>query len=164
MHTAKYWIEKLDLKQHPEGGFYSETYRSKETIAQNALPDRYTSDHSFGTAIYFLLRSEDVSAFHRLKSDELWFFHLGSSVEVVFLTENGIESHILGADYEKGERLQLVIPANTWFGARVLTPDNNFVLVSCTVSPGFEFQDFELAQKEDLLAEFVGCKEVISQF
>ena len=87
MQTANYWIEKLNLKQHPEGGFYSETYRSKETISKDALPDRYTSNHSFGTAIYFLLRSEDVSAFHRLKSDELWFFHLGSPVEVVFLTE-----------------------------------------------------------------------------
>ena len=148
MNTAEYWIEKLNLKQHPEGGFYSETYRSKEAISISALPDRYISDHSFGTAIYFLLRSEDVSAFHRLKSDELWFFHLGSPVEVVFLTENGTESHILGTDFEKGERFQLVIPANTWFGARVLTPDS-FVLVSCTVCPGFEFQDFELGEKEE---------------
>jgi len=148
MNTALYWIEKLNLKQHPEGGFYSETYRSKETISKTALPDRYNCDHSFGTAIYFLLRSEDVSAFHRLKSDELWFFHVGSPVEVVFLTINGTESHVLGADFDKGEHLQLVIPANTWFGARVLTADS-FVLVSCTVCPGFEFQDFELGEKEE---------------
>jgi predicted cupin superfamily sugar epimerase len=163
MQTANYWIEKLNLKQHPEGGFYSETYRSNETISKDALPDRFTSDHSFGTAIYFLLRSEDVSAFHRLKSDELWFFHLGGSVEVVFLTDNGTQSYILGADFEKGEYLQLIIPANTWFGARVLTADS-FVLVSCTVCPGFEFQDFELAKKEDLLVEFPDCSEVIGRF
>lgn len=163
MKSAEYWIEKLNLKQHPEGGFYSETYRSKETISKDALPDRYTSDHSFGTAIYFLLRSEDVSAFHRLKSDELWFFHVGSPVEVIFLTANGTQSHILGTNFENGERLQLVITANTWFGARVLVPDS-FVLVSCTVCPGFEFQDFELAKKEELLAEFPESSEVIGRF
>jgi predicted cupin superfamily sugar epimerase len=163
MKSAEYWIEKLNLKQHPEGGFYSETYRSKETISKDSLPDRYTSDHSFGTAIYFLLRSEDVSAFHRLKSDELWFFHLGSPVEVVFLTETGAESRVLGTDFEKGEHLQLVIPANTWFGARVLT-DDGYVLVSCTVCPGFEFQDFELGKRGDLLVEFPGSSEVIGRF
>lgn len=155
MNTANYWIEKLNLKQHPEGGFYSETYRSTEAISKYGLPDRYNSDRSFGTAIYFLLRSEDVSAFHRLKSDELWFFHVGSPVEVIFLTANETQSHILGTNFEKGERFQLVIPANTWFGARVLKPDS-FVLVSCTVCPGFEFQDFELGKKGDfpLLSAF----------
>ena len=163
MQTASYWIEKLNLKQHQEGGFYSETYRSKEKIFKTVLPDRYNSDRSFGTAIHFLLRSEDVSAFHRLKSDELWFFHLGSPVEVVFLTENGIQSHVLGTDFEKGEYLQLVIPANTWFGARVLATDS-FVLVSCTVCPGFEFQDFELAKKEDLLGKFPDSSDVIARF
>jgi len=158
MQDAVFWINKLGLKAHPEGGFYNETYRSGEKISTSALPPRFSSDHSFGTAIYFLLRSEDISAFHRIKSDELWFFHAGSPVEVFFLTENGVEVHLLGNTEEAS--FQLLVPANAWFGAKVIDA-NSFTLVSCTVSPGFEFEDFELAKRHDLFLEFPDQEELI---
>lgn len=160
MQEAAFWIDKLGLKAHPEGGFYTETYRSTETISKAALPERFASNHCFGTAIYFLLRSEDISAFHRIKSDELWFFHVGSPVAVYFLSEKGLERHLLGLDGNGS--FQLVVPANTWFGAKVLQPAS-FSLVSCTVSPGFEFQDFELANRHDLLLEFPQHESMIKE-
>lgn len=159
MQDATFWINKLGLKRHPEGGFYVETYRSGEKVAGSALPSRFKSDHTFGTAIYFLLRSEDISAFHRIKSDELWFFHAGSSVDVYFLTEQGMERHRLG---NSEAAFQLVVPANTWFGAKVVD-GGSFTLVSCTVSPGFEFEDFELASRHDLLSQFPQHEQVVRE-
>ncbi len=160
MQNTEYWIEKLNLKQHPEGGFYTEMYRSTEFIPKTVLPNRFENDHCFGTAIYFLLRSEDISAFHKIKSDELWFFHAGSAVEVVFLDQFGTHSYFIGSDFEKGESFQLVVPANTWFGAKVIQP-NSYVLVSCTVSPGFEFQDFELGNRAELIHQFPESEKTI---
>lgn len=160
MKDAAYWIEKLNLRPHPEGGFYSETYRSTETILENGLPNRYGTPRSFATAIYFLLRSEDISAFHRIKSDELWFFHAGSTVEVSMLTKSGLEVFLLGPEYEKGQNFQLLVPSNTWFGAKVIASES-FALVSCAVSPGFAFEDFELAKRPELLMEFAKHRAVI---
>lgn len=160
MQDATFWINKLGLKPHPEGGFYVETYRASEKVAGAALPARFKSDHTFGTAIYFLLRSEDISAFHRIKSDEIWFFHVGSPVNVYFLTEQGLEVHRLGND--ENASFHLVVPAHTWFGAKVVD-STSFTLVSCTVSPGFEFEDFELAIRHDLLSEFPQHEEAIRE-
>jgi uncharacterized protein len=163
MLLASDWIEKLQLKPHPEGGFYSETYRSQEHVSQQSLPSRYGGYRSFGTAIYFLLRSEDISTLHRLKSDEMWFFHAGSALEVVFLGENGVSKHLVGTKPEHGQHWQLLVPANTWFGARVLEP-NSFALVSCVVFPGFDFADFELAERQNLLGQFPQHQEIILSF
>ena len=162
METAAFWIEQLSLKAHPEGGFYSETYRSDETIPQEALPSRYASAHSFSTAIYFLLRSQDISAFHRITSDELWFFHTGSPVQVHFLGQEGIQSFVLGPNVQKGQRFQLLVPKGTWFGAEVLEKES-YTLVSCTVAPGFAFEDFELASRHDLLVKFPSNKDIIER-
>ena len=160
MKDAAFWIEKLNLQPHPEGGFYSETYRSKEIILENGLPKRYGSPRSFGTAIYFLLRSEDISAFHRIKSDELWFFHTGSATEICCLSHEGVKTIYLGSEYEKGQSFQLLVPANTWFGARVVTSES-FALLSCTVAPGFAFEDFELGERTKLVMEFPESRSVI---
>src|SRR5688572_30924599 len=152
MQTADYWIHHLNLAPHPEGGFYRETYRSKENIQLCGLPSRFPSPRSFSTAIYFLLRSQDRSLFHRIKSDELWHFHAGSTLRLYVLQQNVLTEFRLGDNLENGDSLQVVIPANAWFGAKVISPDA-YTLSTCTVAPGFNFKDFELADRERLLQE-----------
>ncbi|MBL7858511.1 MAG: cupin domain-containing protein [Cyclobacteriaceae bacterium] len=160
MQTAEYWIGHLQLKPHPEGGFYRETYRSAESIPATGLPSRFEGSRSFSTAIYFLLRSGDRSLFHRIKSDELWHFHAGTSLSIFVLHEQGLTIHRLGSDPEKEEALQIVIPAGSWFGAQVNEP-NSYTLSGCTIAPGFDFHDFELASRKKLIEEFPAHRSVI---
>jgi predicted cupin superfamily sugar epimerase len=160
MKPAEYWINHLNLHAHPEGGFYKETYRSQETIPDKALPDRFNSDRNFSTAIYFLLRSEDRSMFHRIKSDELWHFHAGTSLSIYVLMNDELKIYTLGNEPDKGQSLQIVIPANSWFGAKV-NGESSYTLAGCTVAPGFDFQDFELADRAILLKEFPHHLDVI---
>ncbi len=160
MPSAEYWIKHLDLIAHPEGGFYKETYRAKEVIGTHGLPDRFAAARNFSTAIYFLLRNEDKSMFHRIKSDELWHFHAGGCLSIYVLTNNGLTTYKLGSDPERGESLQVVIPANCWFGAKV-HDGNAYTLAGCTVAPGFDFQDFEMADRNQLLEAFPAHVEII---
>ena len=161
MHPPEYWISNLQLLPHPEGGFYKETYRSSEIINLPGLPARFTAPRNFSTAIYFLLRSQDKSLFHRIKSDELWHFHSGSVLKIYVLTDKGLNLLELGNELEKGQSLQVTIPANCWFGAKVTSPDT-YVLSSCTVAPGFHFNDFELADRQALLNKFPDLQEIIN--
>ena len=151
-------VERLGLQEHPEGGFYKETYRSNQTIETDKNVFRNIS-----TAIYFLLENENISLFHRIKSDELWFFHQGEALEIVFIKEGVLNTIILGNNLENGKMVQATIPANTWFASRVKNL-NGYSLVSCTVAPGFDFADFELAKREDLINEFPNLKETIEKF
>lgn len=160
MHTAEFWIEHLNLQEHPEGGYYLQTYRSSETIGKTSLPSRFGGDRTFSTAIYFLLRSHDKSLFHRIKSDEIWHFYEGSPLTLYVLNEDGISLHKLGDHPERGESLQLVIPANAWFGATVDEP-SRYTLSGCTVAPGFDFADFELANRKILTAQFSEYEKII---
>ncbi len=162
MNTAGYWINHLKLLEHPEGGFYRETYRSDEKLKSDLLPNRYVGDRNFSTAIYFLLRSQDRSVFHRIKSDELWHFYQGSTLLIYMLTDQGLKVHRLGANVAEGDSLQILVPANCWFGAMVNTPDS-YALCGCTVAPGFDFQDFEMARKDTLLATYPEQSEIISR-
>ena len=161
MRSAEYWINHLQLLPHPEGGFYKETYRSHESIEKSDLPSRFGGNRNFSTAIYFLLRSEDKSVFHRIKSDELWHFHSGSVLLIYVLTPNGVEILKLGDDLEDGQSLQVTVPANCWFGAKVSLP-NTYVLSTCTVAPGFDFNDFELADRKTLLKNFPNQRALIT--
>ena len=161
MRPAEYWIKQLQLLPHPEGGFYKETYRSNENIQLPGMPSRFTAPRSLSTAIYFLLRSQDKSLFHRIKSDELWHFHSGSVLHIYVLNHKGVDILKLGNDLENGQSLQVTIPANCWFGAKVTSPDT-YVLSSCTVAPGFDFSDFELADRQTLLTEFPDLREIIT--
>jgi predicted cupin superfamily sugar epimerase len=145
--TALYWIEQLDLLPHPEGGYYKEMYRCTEEIS---VPG---GKRNISTAIYFLLEGKNKSHFHRLKSDELWFFHEGAALEIFCLTEDKLVRILLGKNMEKGERLQAVIPAGVWFASKVKN-ETGYVLVSCTVAPGFDFKDFELGKRVDLLTAY----------
>lgn len=154
---ADYLINKLELVRHPEGGYFKETYRSADFIINSEKKSRNLS-----TAIYFLLENTDKSHFHRIKSDELWFFHEGNPLEILYI-ENGIlKRTILGNDLSAGHQAQAIIPANTWFGSRILN-GKGYGLVSCTVSPGFDFQDFEMAKKVNLYAEFPDLQEIIEE-
>lgn len=139
-------VTKFNLQAHPEGGFYSETYRSDQLTA--------SQDRNLVTCIYFLLTSENVSNFHRIKSDEMWFFHEGSSLTVHTLDpQNGHLQHAVGNEIQKGQTPQLVVPKNTIFGSSV-TDENSYSFVSCVVAPGFDFNDFELFTRDVLLEEY----------
>lgn len=162
MHSADYWINHLQLLPHPEGGFYRETYRSPGNILPSSLPAQFNGARSISTAIYFLLRSQDRSMFHRIKSDELWHFHAGSSLTIYVLAMSGLITHKLGLAIENGENPQVVIPAGCWFGASVNEPDH-YTLTSCTVAPGFYFSDFQLAHRDALIQEFPDQDALITQ-
>ena len=160
MHAVDYWIKNLSLRAHPEGGFYKETYRAEETIAAQSLPARFEGERNFSTAIYFLLRSQDRSVFHRIKSDELWHFYQGSTLSIYILTDRGLVIKKLGNNLLHGESPQVVVPANCWFGATVEEPEA-YALCGCTVSPGFDFHDFEMADRAKLLKKYPGYEKEI---
>ncbi len=163
MTTAAQWIETLQLQRHPEGGWYRETYRSPERIPADALPDRFGGARSFATAIYFLLEGGDFSAMHRIRSDELWFFHAGSPLVITAIAPDGtLSRQTIGCDPAGSAFPQALVPAGSWFGARLLDPAS-YALVSCTVAPGFDFADFELAHRYDLLALYPHHDAVIAE-
>ena len=148
------YIDLLGLEPHPEGGFYKEVYRSEDTVSNG--------DRNLMTSIYFLLTSENVSKFHRIKSDELWFYHAGSPLVVHTLDENGHHEHVVGNDVQNNIFPQFLVPKNTIFGSTVLEA-NSFSLVSCVVAPGFDFRDFELFDKKYLLNLFPNESKIIDR-
>jgi predicted cupin superfamily sugar epimerase len=165
MHPeAKKYIEKLQLKPHPEGGYYKEIYRSGEIILPEGLPSRFRRGRNISTSIYFMLVGSQVSNFHKLKSDEIWHFYDGSGV-IIFVIDNSgkLSEYRVGKNLEKREVLQVVIKNNHWFAAELIDK-TSFCLVGCTVSPGFDFEDFELAKREELLEIFPQHNELIKRF
>ncbi len=157
------WIDRLDLRPHPEGGYFRETYRATGSIAREALPAAYDGPRAFATAIYFLLPSDHVSALHRLRSDELWLFHAGSALTITSIAADGtLVEAAVGGDPARGEHLQLSVAAGCWFGAVVEAPDS-FALVGCVVAPGFEFADFELGDRAALVRRFPQHRGVIER-
>jgi uncharacterized protein len=160
---AQYWIEKLKLRQHIEGGHYREIYRSHLVIPQNALPPGFSGDRNASTSIYFLLRSGSYSSFHRILSDEIWHFYAGGCLLIYEITVQGIlRIHRLGGNPEKDESFQIVIDAGSWFAAK---PDigTEYALVGCTVAPGFDFADFELAKENELSKQFPMYRDLIQE-
>lgn len=161
MADAQYWINHLNLKPHPEGGFFRESYRSSVVIPEPALPTTFRGPRRASTAIYFLLVGEDFSALHRLTADEVWHFYAGSTLLVHSIDPNGDYTVIrLGQNAQANEQFQCVLLAGHWFGSRLESPDA-YALVGCTVAPGFEFSDFEMARRADLLARYPQHKDVI---
>ena len=153
MHPkAKQYIKQLQLKKHPEGGYFREVYRSGERILPTHLPKRYKSSRNFSTSIYFLLEGRQFSSFHLLQSDELWHFYDGSSVLLYIINQKGeLTVKKLGRDQDS--ELQLTIEKQNWFAAE-LEDKKSFALFGCTVSPGFEFEDFELGKRDELIKKF----------
>jgi predicted cupin superfamily sugar epimerase len=161
---AAYWINKLKLEPHPEGGFFYQTYRADLILPKDALPPQFTGSRAASTAIYFLLDGENFSAFHRLHSDELWHFYIGASLVVHLIDANGAYSEIqIGRNPEADEVLQAAVKAGCWFASRVKEA-KSFALVGCTVSPGFDFEDFELEKREELARRYPQYRDVIERF
>lgn len=156
-------VKELDLLPHPEGGYYKETYRSDVQIKQAHLPEKFNGDRNYATAIYFLLTSDNFSAFHRIKQDELWHFYSGSPLYVHVIDKVGnYKRHEVGLELQKGQRPQLLVEKGCWFASSV-KESNNYSLVGCTVSPGFDFEDFELAKRAELVKEYPQHASIIEQ-
>jgi len=151
--TAGELIKQLNLVRHPEGGWFCESYRSDESVSGDALPERFGGRRAFSTAIYFLLESGDISVMHRLKSDEIWHYYAGSSLSIhVILPDGSYQLYCLGGDLGSGDQYQVVVRSGCWFGAE--PAGGEFSLAGCTVSPGFDFADFEMADRRELSARY----------
>ncbi|CBZ02611.1 cupin domain-containing protein [Clostridium botulinum] len=162
MKDANYFIEKLDMIAHPEGGYYKESFISAENITDSDLTTTFDDKRILWTSIYFLLRNGEVSNFHRLKSDEMWYYHSGSPLTIYMITPEGeLITEQLGLDIEKGEKPQVLVPKNYIFGSAM--NNKGYALVGCMVSPGFEFRDFELFERDTLLNLYPKYKETIEK-
>lgn len=158
---AAEWVKALGLMRHPEGGWYRETYRSAETLARAHLPGRFTGDRAFSTTIYYLLEAGDFSALHRIRQDEGWHFYDGWPLELHLLSPAGEHSRVLlGRDPERGLFPQAVAPAGWLFGA---ASTGEYSLLGCTVAPGFDFADFEMPARAQLLAAHPRHAELIGR-
>jgi predicted cupin superfamily sugar epimerase len=162
MLTSHDIISALNLKPlSMEGGFYRETYRSPEKISRDALPERYQSDKSFSTAIYYLLTPDTFSEIHRLATDEIFHFYLGDPVTMLLLYPDGRSSVVtIGQDIIAGEHVQYTIPAGTWFGL-TLSPEGKFALMGTTVAPAFDFSDYESGSSTELLEKYPDQSDLI---
>lgn len=157
MRSAKYWIDQLGLEPHPEGGYFRETYRSTLEIA----PQGFDGNRAVSTGIYFLLTEGNFSAFHKIKSDEMWHFYAGDPIHIYVIHPDGrLEEIVLGLELENGQVPQAVVPANGWFASKTTGP---YGLVGCTVAPGFDFQDFEMADRSTLVGSYPAHVQIINQ-
>lgn len=157
-------IKKLDLSPHPEGGFFKEIYRSTIRIAPGHLPHGYKSERRLATSIYYMLVKYQYSKFHRIRSDELWYYHQGCGLKIHEVDKEGNKHiHFLGTNIEKGEKPQVLIPAGNVFAAE-LTNKDAFGLYGCMVSPGFDYADFELFEEDDLSNTYPQHKELFQKF
>ena len=152
------------LVPHPEGGFYRETYRAGEMISKGNLPDHYQGgERHYSSAIYYLLREGEMSRLHRLVSDEVWHFYLGGPLTIAEIRDGGrVEEIVLGSHPALGQQQQHVVRGGTWFGAY---PHGGaeYSFVGCTVAPGFDFADFEIGDRQELIQEFPTAREVIER-
>ena len=149
-HPATYWIDRLQLTSHIEGGSFREYYRSPLLLDSPPHKEKRSS----ATGIYFLLQQRQFSAFHRIASDELWHFYYGDPLQVFELEQNGkLVIHQLGNQPEQGQQFQCLVKAGNWF-ASAPAPGSEYSLCGCTVSPGFDYADFQLAPRQALLSQF----------
>jgi predicted cupin superfamily sugar epimerase len=159
---AARWIARLELAPHPEGGWYRQTYRSPLMLPSAALP-AYGGDRAAATTIYFLLSGDEFSALHRLRSDEGWHFYAGSPLAVHVINPKGAYRQILlGSDPDAGQAFQAVVPGGCWFGSSLLHP-GTYALAGCTVAPGFEFADFEMANRRELVSLYPEHRDIITR-
>ena len=162
MDRADQLIEILKLAEHPEGGYFRETYRS-EGVWTAPGGDEFPNGRAYSTAIYYLLKGDDRSKLHRVKSDELWHFYEGSAATIHVLHPGGrYEALHLGDALRKGQRFQHTVPAGCWFGVTVDDPAG-YILAGCTVAPGFDFKDFEMGDREQLKQAFPEHKDIIER-
>ena len=160
---SKEIIEKLKLEAHPEGGYFYENYRSAGKVHSSDLWDGAEGLRNFSTGIYFLLDKKQFSAFHRIKQDEMWHFYSGSTLLLHMINDKGIYKLIkIGDNIKDDQFFQYVVPSGTWFASEVENK-NSFSFCGCTVSPGFDFRDFEMPNRKKLLSKFPNQKKIISR-
>ena len=164
MISAQEIIELLGMQPlRVEGGYFAETYKCQELIPRKALPTRYHGKRSFGTSIFYLLTPDEVSALHRLESDEIFHFYLGDPVTMLQLHPDGSNDVVtLGQDIRSGQQLQVVVPRGTWQGS-LLNEGGEFALLGCTVAPGFEYSDYEAGLGGDLVKEYPEQEDLIAR-
>ena len=156
-YNAQYWIDTLALEPHPEGGYYREVYRSSGSFTPNEIG----AERTYATSIYFLIERDNVSHFHSIKQDELWFYHAGAALSVYAISSSGaLDEMVIGRETNKGQVLQAVIPAGAIFGSK---STGDYSLVSCVVAPGFDFRDFILYPKKDLMERFPELLDIIQE-
>lgn len=153
IQNATYYIDQLKLQAHPEGGYFKETYRSSGCIDGTLLREQFSGERNYSTAIYYLLQQGDFSAYHRIKSDECWHFYAGGTLLIHVIHQNEYSLIKLGTNLSAGECFQYVVPAGAWFASEPAA-DSPFSLVGCTVAPGFDFSDFEMADRKAMLYTF----------
>ncbi|MGH4124449.1 MAG: cupin domain-containing protein [Clostridium sp.] len=160
MYSSQYFIDTLNMEAHPEGGFYKSSFCSCENISSNNLKTKFEGERTLWTSIYFLLRDGEISSFHRLKSDEMWYYHAGSPLTIYMISPNGeLTTKQLGLNIENGETPQFLVPKNYIFGSAMNIP--GYSLVGCMVSPGFDFKDFEIFERDTLLNKYSQHKDII---
>lgn len=161
--SANYYITQLGLSAHVEGGAFKEIYRSSLVLPKDLLTPEHGGDRNAMTSIYFLLQYGEFSAFHRIASDELWHFYDGGGLCIYEIDRSGVMTrHLLGKDIAAGERPMVCIKAGSWFGSRV-EETGSYTLCGCTVAPGFDFADFELADREVLTGLYPQHTGIISE-
>lgn len=162
-HTAEEYIAQLGLAKHIEGGYFKELYKNSRTINRVDSTADGEAERTLSSTIYYLLKSGQVSRFHKLQSDELWFFHAGSPLCIHTINAEGnLATLTLGLSVDQGEQPQVLIPAGTIFGAEV-SEKNSFTLVSCMVSPGFDYHDFYLYTADELTKQFPAHSTIITR-
>ena len=163
MLSAKRIIETLNLIPHPEGGYFKENYRSKGVIKNNSLDFDADGERNYSTSIYFLLNENDFSAFHKIRQDEIWHFYAGSTLLLHTINPNGNYNLIrIGNNLENGDFFQFVVPAGTWFASEVENK-TSYSFCGCTVSPGFDFRDFEMPSGKTLSKIYPEHQEIIKR-
>ena len=161
--TAQQIIHKFNLTEHPEGGYFKETYRSNGIIKNENLTTDFIGDRNYSTSIYFLLTSDKFSAFHKINQDEIWHFYKGTTLKLHMISPTGDYSFVLiGNNLEQNEQPQFVVPATYWFAAEVIE-SNSYAFTCCTVAPGFDFNDFVLPKREKLVQLFPQHVEIITK-
>jgi len=158
-------IELLDLKPLPrEGGYYRETYRSVRSVSVRNASGRSEVERSLSTAIYYLITPDSFSALHRLPGDEIFHFYYGDPVTMVVLhPDGGMETYIMGLNFAAGERPQSVAPGGAWQGMR-LVEGGVFALMGTTMSPGFDFDDYEPGGRDSLIGQYPLHSELIQKY
>ena len=160
--SLKEIVAKLDLAPHPEGGYYKETYRSEAFVQKDSLEAVYSGKRNYSTCIYFVITSESFSAWHKIHQEEIWHFYLGSSITIHLISPEGEYSAItLGNDIAKGEVPQYVVKGEWWFAVTV-NKQNSYALTGCTVAPGFDFDDFILPTRKELIHLFPHLEKEIT--
>ncbi|BAU53881.1 cupin domain-containing protein [Mucilaginibacter gotjawali] len=156
-NNAAYWIKHLNLQPHPEGGFYKEVFRSEMEVNRVSSTEKKQAI----TSIYYLLEGSDFSGFHRIASDELWYFHKGSPLLIHAIDLKGNYTALELSDATSGS-LSVAVKAGVWFASEIPSK-TGFTLVSCAVAPGFEFSEFEMAKKQHLVTLYPHLRSTIER-